>query len=61
MQTKNKSVLFKLNINSIHAREMLKLYNIIFFYVKRINKLTDAIKTTIFVFLFPSFPIPLEM
>jgi len=39
MQTKNKSVLFKLNINIIHAREMLELYNIIFFYVKRINKL----------------------
>jgi len=49
MQTKIKNVLFKLNINIIHAREMLELYNIILFYVKRINKLTDAIKTTIFI------------
>jgi len=36
MQTKNKNVIFKLNINIIHARKMLELYNIILFYVKRI-------------------------
>jgi len=36
MQTKNKIVIFKLNINIIHAREMLESYNIILFYVKRI-------------------------
>jgi len=36
MQTKNKNVTFKLNINIIHTREMLELYNIILFCVKRI-------------------------
>jgi len=36
MQTKNKIVIFKLNINIIYVREMLELYNIILFYVKRI-------------------------
>jgi len=33
----------------MHAHEMLELYNIIFFsYKAYINKLTDAIKTTVF-------------
>jgi len=50
MQTKNKNAIFKLNINKfMHAHEMLELYSVIFFSCKAyINKLTDAIKTTVF-------------